>query len=203
MKVKINVDLGRSPVPYGDRDDSERIEKMLVHEKFPQYLLGNDFLDPRPEDRHDALNPDRFADKGEIERHGVGIDQWLEGLIVEQLYIISFDAWLDNLDAVYWEIRNAGFFPAGFPALSLLCSFKRANWLCNEKLLAYVSISDHGHLWRANDGRLYLPTLYCNPNPCDRGVGGHWIKYGFESGHPFLVSRPNHGSDLGQSSRPS
>lgn len=95
------IPLGVQTIQFGENGDPDRIKKMVG--TFDHDLDKN-------------LNPDRFADKGELLRKGRGIANWGEGtkeveLLVACLkrYVHNYDALLDELSQLPPDLQKASF----------------------------------------------------------------------------------------------
>lgn len=185
MGLSSAIELGPRSVFCGSRGDPNRIGRLL-QPNFPQCLLGNDITCVNDEVRRAALNPDRFRDHGEPERHGIGEDQWPEGICNEIQFVLTFNQSFDGMDGLAEAVLSAGFFLSGLLSLASWCNYESIISLKKLHPWTFICISDFGSLWRGDDNRLYNPTLYLN----DAVVGGHWLGYAIYRGTPILASRP-------------
>lgn len=173
-KIK-TVNLGVYQILFGVANDPERIKKLV--RDFRHYLDS-------------GLDPDRFADRGEPIRKGMGIVNWPvgeEGVKPKkvQLQVVCFGKYLPNYEAVLNEAASlpSNMKKAGFPHLATQFSLDKVRVLWKRNV-PWIAAPDEASLWRDGDGQLYVPYVHCNPRCRDLGAG--WVGHGWGENGSFL-----------------
>jgi len=156
--------LGVHPIQFGVKGDDERIRTLVGGFK--------SWLDAE-------RDPSRFAvrdDDPEQWKRRVGIDGWPEGEKQVELLAVNFGNPLPNYAALLNEVNTD---PAlgdckkgGFPHLATHFSIDKADAL-HEQGIPWLEVTDENSLWRDDDGSLYAPFLYCDPDY--RSLNACWV----------------------------
>lgn len=172
-KIKI-VSLGVHTIPFGIKDDPERIKKMVG--SFTHYLDS-------------ALDPDRFADKGEPVRKGRGIADWPvdeEGKVKQvELKAACFDKYLPDYEAILNESASLpeNMKKASFPHLAT--QFKKVDSLWMKHDIPILATPDETALWRYGVGALSVP--YANCYPYHPTLDAHRVEHAWHDAREFFL----------------
>lgn len=172
-KVQVVV-LGAHTISFGIRDDPERIKEMVGG--FTHYLDS-------------ALDPDRFADRGEPVRKGRGIADWPvdeKGKAKQvELKAACFGKYLPDYDAVLNECASlpSDMKKAGFPHLATQFSLDKVDGLWKRDI-PILAAPDEAALWRYGGGVLCVPYAYCNPRY--RHLRAYGVERGWDGREFFL-----------------
>lgn len=170
------LSLGVHTIQFGVKNDSERIKKMVTC----PHWLGQ------------LLDPDRFANKGELTRNGTGIDNWPEGPKEAELFAVCFEKWLPNFEAVQVEASyllydHASLKLAMFPHLATQLFDEKLAWLWKHEIPSLAPMNTNS-LLRTVNNNLDVPYADCYP-PCP-GLRSHWVENGWDKYSFFLFFRP-------------